>query len=327
MKKIRILAFLLLALMPLGLCACSNDSAVSNSKNEINIAALKGPTGLGLLKLMEDSSASNAKTNNNITLYNDPSEVMAKIYNKDVDIAALPTNMAANLYQKSNHNIKMLSVNALGSLAIVSKGEVIDSISDLKGKTIYMAGQGSTAEYTLKYILETNNLSENDVSIEYKSEHTEIASLLLSDQISVALLPEPFVTQVTMKDSSINKSLDLNYEWGKNSHQKDSLTMGCLVATNEFIENNKNTINNFLEDYKCSTEFVNSNIEESAKLSEKYGIMRYDAAKNAIPNCKIVYIDSLDMANRSSEFFNVMYDYNPKSVGGTLPDEGFYYKK
>lgn len=307
-------------------CRGSENNNYNTQSEKINVAVLKGPTGIGMLKLMQNSEDNSAKTINSISLYNEPSEIAAKLSNNEIDIAALPTNMAASLYAKTNHGIKMLDVNTLGTLYVVSTNENINSFEKLKGNKLYMAGRGSTPEYALQYLLEKNNISKDDVNIEYKSNHSEVLTLLLAGQIETAVLSEPFATQAVMYSENISKVLDINEEWEKISDNGSILAMGCLVVRNEFIENNAEALNNFLSDYEESVSFANSDIESTAVLADKYGIMPYDVAKLSIPSCGMVYITSDSMINKTNEFFKVLYGYDPKSIGGVLPDKEFYYE-
>ncbi|MEG2597260.1 MAG: MqnA/MqnD/SBP family protein, partial [Oscillospiraceae bacterium] len=201
----------------------------------MNIASLKGPTGLGMLKLMANSDASSAKKKYAFQIVGQPDEIVSKLSTKELDIAAVPTNLAATLYNKTNGEVKMLAVNTLGVLYLVQKGEKIASIQDLKGKIILASGKGTTAQYVLEYLLKKNGLTPGtDVTIEYKAEHAETVAALAASEKAVAVLPQPFATSATMKNSDITVALDLTAEWGKISDNK--LTMGASVVRKEFLE-------------------------------------------------------------------------------------------
>ncbi|HEX3039164.1 MAG TPA: ABC transporter substrate-binding protein [Caproiciproducens sp.] len=302
-------------------------SVGNTQKATIKLATLKGPTGLGMLKLMSDSDATSSNRYE-FTLAGAPDEIVSKISTGEIDAAAVPTNLAATLYNKTNGKIQMAAVNTLGVLSVLTNGENIASIKDLKGKTVYSSGQGSTPEYALNYILEQNGLEVGkDVKVEYKAEHAELAALVISGKAKIAVLPEPFVTQVTAKNKDVKIALDITKEWNKAAGDKSVLTMGCLIVRKDFAEKNREAFNKFLEEYKASSEFTNSNIEQAAALSEKYGIMPAAVAKKAIPNCNIVYMDGSEMKAKIPDFLNVLYKANPKSVGGKLPGDDFYYEK
>ncbi|QAT50033.1 ABC transporter substrate-binding protein [Caproiciproducens sp. NJN-50] len=309
--------------------ASSAGSSMSAAKTVIRIAGLKGPTGLSMVKLMSDSKAGAASGDDRFTLVSSPDEIVAKISSGEVDVAAAPTNLAATLYNKTNGGVRLAAVTTLGVLYVLTEGgETVGKISDLKGKTVYASGQGATPEYALNYILRQNGLEPGkDVQVEYKSEHAELASLMIAGKAKIAVLPEPFVTQVLAKDSSAKIALDLTQEWKKAAGDKSVLTMGCLIVRKKFAEENKAAFDAFLDDYKASAEYANSNVEQAAKLSQDFGIMDSSVAKKAIPNCAIVYLDGAEMKEKIPDFLKVLYQENPKSVGGKLPADDFYYQK
>jgi ABC-type nitrate/sulfonate/bicarbonate transport systems, periplasmic components len=306
----------------------AQPSSAAAEKTTIKIAALKGPTGLGMLKLMSDNDAKTAAENYEFTIVGAPDEIVSKISKGEVDVAAVPTNLAATLYNKTEGKVQMAAVNTLGVLSILTKGEDISSIKDLKGKTIYSSGQGSTPEYALNYILSQNGLEVGkDVKVEYKAEHAELAALVVSGKAKIAVLPEPFVTQVTAKDKDVKIALNITDEWNKVAGGKSVLTMGCLIVRKDFVEQHKEAFDAFLKEYKESTDYTNTKVEEAAALSEKYDIMPAAVAKKAIPNCNIVYMDGDEMKAKIPDFLNVLFTANQKSVGGKLPGDDFYYTK
>ncbi len=306
----------------------AQQSSAAAEKTTIKIAALKGPTGLGMLKLMSDNDAKTAAENYEFTIAGAPDEIVSKISKGEVDVAAVPTNLAATLYNKTEGKVQMAAVNTLGVLSILTKGEDISSIKDLKGKTVYSSGQGSTPEYALNYILSQNGLEVGkDVKVEYKAEHAELAALMVSGKAKIAVLPEPFVTQVTAKDKDVKIALNITDEWNKVAGGKSVLTMGCLIVRKDFAEQHKEAFDAFLKEYKESTDYTNTKVEEAAALSEKYDIMPAAVAKKAIPNCNIVYMDGDEMKAKIPDFLNVLFTANQKSVGGKLPGDDFYYTK
>jgi len=303
-------------------------SSVPAEKTTIKLATLKGPTGLGMLKLMSDNDAKTAANNYEFTIVSAPDEIVSKISTGEIDVAAVPTNLAATLYNKTKGKVQLAAINTLGVLSILTNGEKINSIQDLKGKTIYSSGQGSTPEYALNYILKQNGLEVGkDVKVEYKAEHAELAALVISGKAKIAVLPEPFVTQVMTKNKDVKLALNVTDEWNKIAGDKSVLTMGGLIVRKDFADKNKDVFNKFLDEYKASTEYTTTNVEEVAALSEKYGIMPAAVAKKAIPNCNIVYIDGAEMKTKIPDFLKVLFTANPKSVGGVLPGDDFYYAK
>lgn len=334
MKKLT--TILLAVILVLSLSACAGDSpateptkspaateaptAVPTEPITANISALKGPTGMGMAKLMEDGYQ--------ITLASAPDDVTAEIIKGSVDIAAVPVNLAAVLYKKTGGEIQIAAVNTLGVLHILENGTEINSISDLKGKTIYATGQGTTPEYALRYVLAQNGIDpDKDVTIEFLAEHAELAAKMVSGDVTIGLLPEPNVTSVLKGNENVRDAIDLSVEWDKAAGSEGKLTMGCIVVNKKFAQEHRDELNTFLAQYQTSVEFVNSQIDEAAELIAKHEIVPSAAvAKSAIPNCNITFIAGDEMQQAVSGFLKVLFDANPSSVGGELPDENFYYK-
>ncbi|WP_392486863.1 ABC transporter substrate-binding protein [Haloimpatiens sp. FM7315] len=295
--------------------------SISNN-DKFKIGALKGPTGIGMAKLMEDS-----KEKYEFSLYDSPDQVVSKIVNGELDGAAVPSNLASILYNKTKGKIQVAAINTLGILYVVENGNSIKSIKDLKGKTIYSSGKGATPEFVLNYILKENGLEPNkDVFIEYKMQHSDLAAAVASKKVDIALLPEPFITSVKMKDKDLKVSLNLTEEWNKVA-KDGKLVMGVMIFNKDVIEKNKEGIDKFLDEYKSSVDYVNQNPKEASTIVEKQGIVpKAKLAEMAIPKCNIVMVRGKELKNYLDGFLKVLFQSSPKSVGGKLPDENFYYE-
>ena len=289
---------------------------------DVDIMALKGPTAMGLVEMMENSDY-------NFSIVASVDEVSPKLLQGETDIAAIPANLASVLYNKTEGEIQVLAINTLGVLYIVENGETIQSVADLKGKTIYASGKGATPEYALNYILSSNGINpETDVTIEWKSEHSECVAALASQENSVAMLPQPFVTTAQAKNSQIRTALDLTKEWDalqKDGEQKSSMITGVVVARKEFAEENPEEIQEFLKEYHTSVDYVNENVKDAAQLIEKYDIVPAAVAEKALPACNIVCIDGEEMKEKLSGYLEVLNAQNPQAVGGEIPENDFYY--
>lgn len=291
---------------------------------DVRVVALKGPTAMGMVKLMEDSKEGSVNGNEyTFSISAAPAEVTPMLVKGEVDIAAVPANLASVLYNNTNGGVKVIAINTLGVLYLVESGNSINSLADLEGKTIYASGKGSTPEFALSFILEESGLADK-VKVEWKSEHAECVAALIADPTSVALLPQPFVTTAQMKDSAIRAAIDLNDAWAEVSPDNGLLT-GVVVARSEFVKEHKGAVDAFLESYKASTEFVNANTSEAAALVGGFNIVPEKVAAKALPECNIVCITGDDMKNMLSGYLEVLYKANPKSVGGKLPGNDFYY--
>ena len=318
MKKIFLYTAAALAAVSL-LGGCSSGEGA-----QINVGVLKGPTGIGAVELMKKSSEGKTEGNYNISVANAADEINGKIAKGELDIAAVPTNVAPVLYNKDNGAYSVLAVNTLGVLYVLENGNTINSVSDLSGKTVYMAGQGAVPEYVMEYILEKNGI--DDTEIVFMTEHAEAAAALADGRADIVVLPEPNVTAVMMQNENARIALDLTEEWKAVSG--NDMAMGCIIARKDFIEANQEAVETFLDEYEDSIEYVNENIKDAAVLVEESGIMASAAAaEKAIPNCNIVYIDGEDMEKVLNGFYEVLYEAEPKSIGGSLPGKDFYYNE
>lgn len=320
-RRMSIIIAILITISILFVTSCSNSPKTSGTNEKIKIAALKGPTGMGMAKLMED------KTNYDITVYDSPDEIVSKIVNGQLDGAAVPSNLASILYNKTKGQVQLVGINTLGILYIVENGTTVKDIKDLKGKTIYSSGKGSTPEFVLNYILKKNGLDpDKDVTVDYKMSHNDLAAAVAAKKVNLAVLPEPFVTTTKMKDSELQVPIDLTKEWYKVSQGKGKLIMGTLIFRKSFIDKRWKDVDAFLKEYKESVDFVNNNKVEASKLIEKYGVIpKAKVAEEAIPKCNIVFISAREGKDDLQKFYEVLNENDPKSIGGTIPDENFYY--
>lgn len=331
MKKnyIIILSLVLFILLIAG-CGNKKEEAV-----DINITALKGPTAMGMVKLMEDSEKEPDENNHyNFTIAASADEVTPKLVQGDTDIAAIPANIASVLYNNTEGQVQVLAINTLGVLYIVDMDDSVQSAEDLKGKTIYASGKGATPEYALNYILSSNGINvEKDVVLEWKTEHSECVAALVNsiseEGGAVALLPQPFVTTAQTKNDKIRIALDLTEEWDKLQEGENPSTMitGVIVGRKEFVEEHPEAVKKFMDSYKESVEYVNQNISAAATLIEKYDIVPAAVAEKALPYCNIVFIEGKEMKERLSGYLRVLMGQNPKSIGGEVPADEFYYSR
>lgn len=297
-------------------------------KKDISVAVMKGPTAIGMVKLMEENEAGNAANNYSFTVAGTADEIAPKLIKGELQMAAVPCNLASVLYNKTEGKISMLAVNTLGVLYIVETGDSIQSVEDLKGKKIFSTGKGTTPEYTLRYLLSAAGLDpDKDVTIEFKSEATEIAALLADADDAVAMLPQPYVTTVMMNNDKVRIALDVTKEWENLTNGTSSVVTGVIVAQKSFIEENKEAVDAFLTEYAESTLYANEQTEAAAELVEKYGIFKAAVAKKAIPYCNIVCIQGSEMETKAGAYLNTLFEQAPNAVGGKLPATDFFYKK
>lgn len=340
MRKITLACAAALFCVLVALGGCSTHSQEPNNEPEeqqvssqqpmdVRAAALKGPTAMGLVKFMDEAEAGTVSDNDySFQIAASPDELTPQIAQGSLDIACVPANLASVLYNNTDGAVRVLAVNTLGVLYICDSNGSIQSVADLAGKTIYASGKGSTPEYALNYILEGNGLTPGrDVTIEWKSEHAECVAAMTKDSQAIALLPQPFVTTAQMKDDSIRTALDLTEEWNalQNDADASSLITGVVVARADFVDEHPEAVEAFMKHYRESVAFVNEDIEAAAELIDTYDIVPAAVAQKAIPACNIVCMEGDEMKNALSDYLEVLFEQNPKSVGGTLPGDDFYY--
>lgn len=343
MKVKRMLAAVVAAAMSLSLAACgasaSSSEAASTAETApastvaeataspetaaegLRIAGLKGPTTMGLVNLMNSEEGADYT----FTMYGAADEIVPLLVKGELDAAAIPANLAATLYQKTEGQVEVACVNTLGVLYILEKGDSIQSVADLKGQTIVTTGKGTTPEYVLRYVLSENGIDpDTDVTIEYCSEATEALSQVQAGVATIAMLPQPFVTSALSQVEGLRVALDMNEEWQKVAGSQ--LVTGVLVVRKDAVEADPDAFASFLDGYAASVEAANTDLEGTAALCESYGIVAKAAlAQKALPECNIVFETGEQMKTDLTNYFQVLYDADPTSVGGALPADDFYY--
>lgn len=288
------------------------------------IGSLKGPTSIGLVKLMSDTEMEETPAYT-FTMEADASALLTGMVAGDLDVALIPANAAAIWYGKVEGGVTCIDVNTLGVLYIISADDSIASIEDLAGKTVYLPGQGTSPDYVFQYLLAQHDMSLEDVTVEYKSEGTEVIAALTADPEGIGLLPQPAVTAAVSKLEGFSVVLDLTEEWGKVC-DTDLLT-GVTVVRNDFLNEHPEAVDQFLIDHQLSTSFVAEDVAGAAQLTaDTYGIMdNATVAEKAIPACNVTYIDGAEMQAMVNAYLQVLYDLEPSSVGGAVPGDDFYY--
>jgi NitT/TauT family transport system substrate-binding protein len=325
MKK-RVITGLLLAALLLGTAGCAGQTEqVPTEKSKVSLAVLAGPTGMGAAKLLSDNAAGLAANEYTVTVAAAPDELTGKLVSGEVQVAALPTNLAAALYNKTNGAIQIAALNTLGVLYILENGNTVQSMADLKGRTIYATGQAANPEYVLNFLLRENGLEPGkDVTIEYKAAD-QVAAMMATGEASLCMLPVPAATGVLLKNSAVRQALDLTAEWEKTGAD-GALTMGCIAVRRDFAEQNSQALGDFLSELEASVQYVTENQEAAAKLITDLGIVGSEAiAKAAIPDAGLVFLAGDAVKEKVGPYYEVLYDADPASVGGKVPDDAFYY--
>ena len=306
----------------------STEATAENADGTlIRVASLKGPTSLGLLFLMDKANKGETANTYEFQMATGADEILPLMVKGDLDIALIPANVASILYHKTQGGVEVIDINTLGVLYMVSGEDELADFTDLKGKTIYLTGKGTTPDYVLQYLLNANGMSVDDVTLEYKSEATEVASVLAEDPTAIGLLPQPFVTAACMQNDALKVIFDLNEEWNKvQGASGSSMVTGVTVVRKEFLEENEEAVKAFMEEHKASAEAINADPTTGAALAvEAQIVAKEPIAKQAIPGCNITYIDKAEMKQALSGYLEVLFHQDSQSIGGGFPESDFYY--
>lgn len=330
MKKIISLLLALAMVLVFAGCGAKEPTKTPDADKTVkaNVFMISGPTGIGAVNLMSADEAGTAKGDYEFTVVANPTEIVAKISNKEADIAAVATNMASTIYNKTNGGVTVLAVNTLGVLNVLTNGTEINTLADLKGKKVYTTGQGANPEYVIDYLLEKNGVNpDTDVDLQFKAEGTELVSVWATDPTAVIIAPQPVASSVLAKYKGSKLAIDLTDEWDKVG-DNSALMMGCVIVRNEFLNANKATVDLFLEEYEASIKKATEDLDGTAALCEKYGIVAKAAvAKKAIPASNICFVTGNEMKTKLSGYLAVLFAADKKAVGGKLPADDFYYEK
>ena len=296
-------------------------ASAETADGALRVAGLKGPTTMGLVNLMAGEDAADY----DFEMYGKADEIVPQLVKGELDAAAVPANLAATLYQKTNGAIEVACINTLGVLYVVENGETVNSVEDLKGKTIVTTGKGTTPEYVLRYILTENGVDpDNDVTLDFYSEATEALTQLQAGTSTIAVLPQPFVTSALAQVEGLRVALDMNEEWQKVAGSK--LVTGVLVVRKDAVDADPARFAAFMDAYQASVDAANTDLEGTAALCEEYGIVAKAAlAQKALPQCNIVFETGDQMKTDLTTYYQVLFDADPTSVGGTMPADDFYY--
>lgn len=300
--------------------------AENTTQTQVRLAAMTGPTAMGLVKLLDDAENGLSANRYDFLLAGSADEITPQLLQGKLDIASVPVNLAVNLYNKKPDTFTLLAVNTLGVLYIVEKGgEGIQSLADLKGKTIYATGRGSTPEYNLTYLLNQAGLTlGEDVFVEWRSEPAEVVALLSQKENAAAMLPQPYVTVAQNKVENLRIALNLTAEWDALGLDSRMITSG-IVARTQFVRENPQAVAAFLKEFAASAQYANEFVPETAALIDALGIVKAPIAEKALPYCNIVCITGEEMKTALSSYLQVLYDLNPASIGNAMPEDDFYY--
>ena len=306
-----------------------SDKTADAEKAVVRVGSLKGPTSMGLVYLMDQAGKGESANQYEFTMTAAADELLPAMLSGELDIVLIPANMASVLYNRAEGDVSVIDINTLGVLYAVSGNKQIKEMKDLKGRTVYMTGKGTTPDYVMQYLLKENGLTAADVTLEYKSEAAEVAAMLAEMPEAVGVLPQPFVTAACAQNDKLSVVLDLTKQWAAVQEEGgSSLVTGVTVVRNALLTENTAAVELFMEEHAASAAYANEHVEETAQLVAAAGIIdKAPVAAKALPECNITYIDGAEMKTALSGYLQVLWEQDPAAVGGGLPGDGFYYMK
>lgn len=322
-KKSSILLCAMLLLSALLLSGCGRGA----QPESVRIGSLKGPTSLGILDLMDRAEKGETGHSYEFRMAVSADELLPLMVRGELDIALLPANAAAVLYHKTEGGICVIDINTLGVLYLVTGDEAVNAMADLKGRTIYLTGKGTTPEACLRYVLDGSGLEEGDYTLEYRSEPTEVAALLAGDSSAVGLLPQPFATAALMQNEKLRIAVDMNAAWERlQGAEGGGMVTGVTVVRREFLEEHRDVVESFLEEHESSVAAINGDPGTGAALAVQAGIVaNEDIAVEAIPRCNLSCVTGEEMRAALSAYLETLAGFDAALIGGALPGEDFYY--
>jgi NitT/TauT family transport system substrate-binding protein len=297
---------------------CTTTPAPETTTTTVRVASLTGPTTMSLVGLLSEDRYA-------VDVYGTADEVVPLLTQGTVDVACIPANLAAVLDSKTDGAIQVLSINVLGVLSVLEHGSTVNSLADLRGRTVYSTGQGTTPQYVLEHLLRQVGLDPGtDVTVEYLSEATEVAARLAAEPGAIGVLPQPYATAVLTQHPDVRQAVDLSTAW--DDLDPDSrLVTAVTVVRRDFAEAHPDAVQALLVDLQSSVTLVNESPDLAAPLIVSAGVVdSADVAEQAIPASHLVAITGTAMRTALEGYLQVLYDADPASVGGAMPGDDFY---
>jgi NitT/TauT family transport system substrate-binding protein len=324
-KKIVLLVSLVLfiAVMPT-LVAQAAQEALAADQVIVDMAVMQGPSGFGTIGLNRNEGRLDDQTRIDLSVYPSPNEVIARLANGELDIAALPTNVAANLYAKGVP-VKTAAVVGEGMLLFLTTDKTITELSDLQNRKISIPGSGSTPDQMTKILVSALGFDyESDVQLDYSiASPAQLAQMMIAGKLDLAVLPEPFVTMVLNANDQTVPLLDVQILWSALTGT-GNYPMTVIVVSDGFIAEHSDRLPLVMGAIKDSVEWVNANPGDAGVMIEEAGIMKAAMATPAIPRCNLVFRTATEGYDAMDTYLKVLHGFDYASVGGSVPDESFY---
>lgn len=324
MKKLILL--ISIACLSLGIFAQgSTENAVVKQESKVNIicGVPKAPPTLPVLRMI-DTGAMDDVANLSIELWNSVEQLIAMVQGSDVNMFALPLTIVSKFYNKGIP-IELTNVNTWGVIYFTTTDPDFSSWTDLIGKTIYIPLRSSPPDYLTQYFLTNAGLKiGEDVTIVYSTQ-TEIANLMIAGKIEYATMIEPQVSQVKLKNKDLRVVLSFEEIWKEIYGDEERLPNAGFGGKSEFLNSNPELVARFESEYQKALEWSIANPKEAGILAERYLGINAKVIETALPKMGLNYMSAQDASPYLDKFYELLYSYNPISIGGKIADSGMLY--
>ena len=304
----------------------SADDTETNAPDHqtvVTVVAPKSPATIPVLRMIEnDCMGENIKLD--LQLYGDMEAMMALASGGDYGILIVPVHTAANLKNKGI-DVKMVNAFGWGGMYLSTTDPDCNGWKDLEGKELYVPAKGSVPDIMTQYFLSQNGLEiGKNVEVVYSS-HAEIAQLIAAGTIQYAVDAQPFVTSNLKNVDGYRVISEFAEDWKLTQGEAYSMPGNCTVVNSDYLSENESVVLDFNKKFSDAIKWMVENPDEAGALANTYLNANAELIAAAMPGFCLDYKSAADARNDVEEYFKVLLELKPESIGDKIPDESFYY--
>lgn len=313
-----------------------NATATTNTALPVKKLVLAGPpagVSNGLIHLLANDGLAELADEVEFILWSNPDQLRALALNGKVDFIAMPTNVAANLYNRGAP-LKLLNISQWGALWMISRDPNMKTLADFKGQEIAIPFRADMPDIVFTHLAERQGLTPNkDFKLNYTATPMDAMQLLIMRRIDHALLSEPAVSMALRKTKSfpvsliapeLHRSVNLQQEWSRVMGTEARIPQaGIAVMGNK--ADNPQLVARFEEAYAQATRWCQENQQKCAEeVAAKIPMLSAEAVADALAAQGNYYATAFDAQQELEAFLEILLAKQPASVGGKLPNADFY---
>ena len=333
-KKLSLILFVILAMLTFVGCGNNSNPQVNEiidgnvESKEVSLVVPDGLPAISIAKIIKEKPEVKKGYTVNYTIEQSSETLVTSVMKSEPDIAIVPSNVAATAFNKTEGAYEIAGTVGWGSFYIGSTNAT-QTIEDLKGKEVYNIGKGLTPDIITRTILKDKGIDpDTDINFSYVDGVNELAPIILAGKTEYAVIPEPALSTVQSKNENFNIMLDLNEEWKKINNSEYGYPQATIIVKKELVEKDKEFVENLLNKVKESTEWAYSDKETLGAYCEEIGISaKKPIIVKAIDRSNIKYVGIKDSYKEYETYFEKLYSFDPKTIGGKIPDESIFMEK